>query len=109
MSDLTPASDLPDPGPDATLPATPFMESHYFANHCFLAPDQLICDAGRLAHLPGEIIQPLQDLLCPPATSDRLLARWPASRLITVPGAGHSLHHPEVYAALRAAISRVTG
>lgn len=107
MSELRPAAEAPDPAPDAPLPATPFMEAHYFANACFLGPDQLIRNASRLAAIPGEIIQPLQDLLCPPATSARLAGSWPAARLTTVPGAGHGVHHPEVFAALRAAIDRL--
>src|SRR6187402_2316001 len=28
-------------------PATPFMEAHYFANDCFMRPNQLLRDAGR--------------------------------------------------------------
>lgn len=107
MSELRPGPELRDPAPGAPLPATPFMEAHYFAHDCFLAPDQLIRDSGRLASIPGEIIQPLQDLLCPPATSARLVRAWPA-RVQTIPGAGHSVHHPEVYAAFRDAIARLT-
>ena len=30
------------------LPATPFMEAHYFANDCFMQPNQLLREAGRL-------------------------------------------------------------
>jgi proline iminopeptidase len=83
------------------------MEAHYFAHDCFLAPDQIVRDTGNLADIPAEIIQPLQDLLCPPAASARLVAGWPAARLLIVPGAGHSVHHPEVFAALREAIGRL--
>jgi proline iminopeptidase len=90
------------------MPATPFMEAHYFAHDCFLAPDQLIRAAHLLGDLPGEIIQPLQDLLCPPATSARLAAVWPAAQRVIVPGAGHDVHHPDVFQALRAAIARLT-
>ena len=105
MSELRPTPDLADTAPDATLPASPFMEAHYFAHDCFLEPDQLIRDAGKLADIPGTIIQPLQDLLCPPATSARLAAAWPKAKRIIVPGAGHSVGHPEVFAALKQAIA----
>ncbi len=30
-----------------TLPATPFMEAHYFQNNCFMQPNQLIEEAGK--------------------------------------------------------------
>ena len=63
--------------PRAPLPATPFMEAHYFQNDCFMAPDQLMNEAGRLADIPGIIVQGRYDLLCPPATSHALAARWP--------------------------------
>jgi len=106
MSELVPGADLPDPVPEAPLPGTPFMEAHYFAHDCYLAPDQLIRDAHRLAGIPGTLIQPLQDLLCPPATSARLAAAWLGVERIVVPGAGHNVHHPSVFTALREAIAR---
>lgn len=107
LSELCPGPDLPDPGAGGNWPATPFMEAHYFAHDCFLAPDQLIRGAGRLAGIKGEIIQPLQDLLCPPATSSRLAAAWPGARVTTVPGAGHALMHPPVFQACKAALARL--
>ena len=39
------------------LPTTPFMEAHYFANHCFMRPNQLMEEAGRLSGIPGIIVQ----------------------------------------------------
>lgn len=48
-----------------TLPATPFMEAHYFINNSFMSEDQLLRNAGRLAGIPGIIIQGRYDLLCP--------------------------------------------
>jgi proline iminopeptidase len=58
------------------MPATPFMEAHYFANDCFMRPNQLIEEAGKLAGIPGIIVQGRYDLLCPPATSHALGAVW---------------------------------
>ena len=107
MSELRPSAPGPDPAPDAPLPASPFMEAQYFAHDCFLEPDQLIRDAGRLADIPGTILQPLQDLLCPPATSARLAAVWPRARRLVIPGAGHSASHPEVFAALKQAVAQM--
>jgi proline iminopeptidase len=74
------------------LPVTPFMEAHYFQNDCFMKPGQLLAEAGKLARLPGIIVQGRYDLLCPPATSDALGAVWPDSEIRFVEGAGHSLY-----------------
>jgi len=96
----------------SSLPATPFMEAHYFINDCFMRPDQLLNDAGRLADIPGIIVQGRYDLLCPPATSLALAARWPRAEIRIVEGAGHTLYDPGVRDAVMKAIadlaSRIT-
>jgi proline iminopeptidase len=89
------------------LPSTPFMEAHYFSNDCFMKPDQLLDDALKLAGIPGVIVQGRYDLLCPPATSHALAARWPDAELRIVPGAGHTLYDPGVRDAVMKAIADV--
>ncbi|WP_159010501.1 prolyl aminopeptidase [Bradyrhizobium sp. S69] len=95
------------------LPATPFMEAHYFRNDCFMKPDQLMNEAGRLANIHGIIVQGRYDLLCPPATSYALAARWPRAEVRIVGGAGHSLYDPGIRDAVMKAIadmaSRIAG
>jgi proline iminopeptidase len=105
-----------DPGSlNATrpLPATPFMEAHYFSNDCFMRPGQLMAEAGKLASIPGLIVQGRYDLLCPPATSHALGAAWPGSEVRVVEGAGHSLYDPGIRDAVMKAIAdlatKVTG
>jgi len=88
-----------------TLPSTPFMEAYYFANDSFMRPDQLLDDAGRLADIPGIIVQGRYDLLCPPATSQGLAARWPRAEIRIVEGAGHTLYDPGVRDAVMKAIA----
>ena len=78
------------------LPATPFMEAHYFQNNCFMQPNQLIEEAGKLAGIPGIIVQGRYDLLCPPATSHALAAAWLEAEIRIVEGAGHTLYDPGV-------------
>ena len=94
------------------LPATPFMEAHYFQNDCFMKPNQLMAEAGKLAGIPGIIVQGRYDLLCPPATSHALAAAWPEAEIRIVEGAGHSLYDPGVRDAVMKAIadmaSRIT-
>jgi len=97
--------DLPAPTSTTPLPATPFMEAHYFANDCFMTPDQLLQNAGRLARIPGIIIQGRYDLLCPPETSQRLANVWPDAELRMVEGTGHSLQDPGVRDAVMKAIA----
>jgi proline iminopeptidase len=96
----------------SALPSSPFMEAHYFQNDCFMRPDQLLADAGKLANIPGIIVQGRYDLLCPPATSQALGARWPESEIRFVEGAGHTLYDPGVRDAVMKAIadmaSRIT-
>ena len=72
------------------------MEAHYFQNDCFMRPDQLLTDAGKLVGIPGIIVQGRYDLLCPPATSHALAARWREAEIRFVEGAGHSLYDPGV-------------
>ncbi|WP_027580371.1 prolyl aminopeptidase [Bradyrhizobium sp. Ai1a-2] len=87
------------------LPATPFMEAHYFANDCFMAPDQLMNEIGKLAEIPGILVQGRYDLLCPPATSFALAARWPKAEVRIAEGAGHILYDPGVRDAVMRAIA----
>ena len=94
------------------LPATPFMEAHYFANHCFMRPNQLMEEAGKLKGIPGIIVQGRYDLLCPPKVSHALGAVWREAEIRVVEGAGHTLYDPGVRDAVMKAIadmaSRIT-
>ena len=97
--------DLASLGASNALPATPFMEAHYFQNDCFMRPDQLLSEAGKLKGIPGIIVQGRHDLLCPPATSHALGAAWPDAEVGFVEGAGHSLYDPGVRNAVMKAIA----
>ncbi|RZN13536.1 prolyl aminopeptidase [Bradyrhizobium sp. Leo121] len=97
--------DLASLNSSRALPATPIMEAHYFANDCFMAPDQLMNEAGKLAGIPGILVQGRYDLLCPPATSFALAARWREAEVRIVEGAGHILYDPGVRDAVMRAIS----
>ncbi len=111
LSEASPAAPVPRPAPErasSPLPATPFMEAHYFARACFLEPDQLLRAAGRLAGIPGIIVQGRYDLLCPPATSFALAERWPDARIVYVEAAGHAMSEPGVTAAMTGAIAALT-
>lgn len=98
--------------PTRALPASPFMEAHYFQNDCFMRPGQLLEDAGKLSGIPGIIVQGRYDLLCPPATSHALSQVWRDAEIRIVEGAGHSLYDPGVRDAVMRAVadlaSRIT-
>ncbi len=87
------------------LPATPFMEAHYFQHECFMEPGQLLANADKLKNIPGILVQGRYDLLCPPATSQVLAAAWPDAEIRIVEGAGHSLYDPGVRDAVMKAIA----
>jgi proline iminopeptidase len=91
-----------------TLPATPFMEAHYFVHDSFMTENQLLRNADRLAGIPGIIVQGRYDLLCPPATSHALAAAWGNAKIRIVDAAGHSLTEPGVQAAVTSAINELT-
>jgi proline iminopeptidase len=87
------------------LPATPFMEAHYFQNNCFMRPGQLLAEASKLAGIPAIIVQGRYDLLCPPSMSHALAAVWAGSEVRSVEGAGHQLYDPGVRDAVMKAIA----
>lgn len=87
------------------LPATPFMEAHYFQNDSFMQPNQLIAEAAKLSAIPGIIVQGRYDLLCPPATSYALAAAWLNAEIRVVEGAGHTLYDSGVRNAVMKAVA----
>ena len=115
LSQHAPGRDRLDPNSlnaSRALPATPFMEAHYFQNDCFMKAGQL-SQAGKLRAIPGLIVQGRHDLLCPPATSHALKAVWPGSEIRLVESAGHSLYDRGIRDAVMKAIadlaSEITG
>ncbi|MDE2328001.1 MAG: prolyl aminopeptidase [Rhodospirillales bacterium] len=83
------------------------IEAYYFLNNLFLPPDGLLAGMGRLAGVPGEIVQGRYDMICPPNSAFDLADAWPAARLTVVPDAGHSALEPGIRAALLAGLERI--
>jgi len=112
LSELTPSRtrlDLDALNSSRALPATPFMEAHYFANSSFMRPNQLMAEAGKLSGIPGIIVQGRYDLLCPPRTSHALAAVWRDAEIRIVEAAGHTLYDPGVRNAVMRAIADMAG
>lgn len=109
LSEFAPAETvLPADMPQgARLPPTAIMEAHYIANHFFLAPDQLVRDAGRLRDIPGVIVQGRYDLLCPPRAAYALSRRWGNAQLEVIPAAGHAMTEPGVFEAMKRAVDNL--
>ena len=108
-----PAANLPTslwderPAKAESPPRTPYVEWHYVSRGCFLEPDQLVRHAGKLATIPGIIVQGRYDLLCPPHNAARLAAAWGNADLRLIEDAGHSATAPPLRKALVAAIDEM--
>jgi proline iminopeptidase len=76
------------------------IECHYFVNHAFLSPNQLLLDGRKLADIPGVIIQGRYDLICPMDSAWSLHKAWPGSELQVIGDAGHSATEPGIQSAL---------
>ena len=76
------------------------IESHYFVNQSFLAPDQILRDAARLKNIPGVIVHGRYDTVCPVANAWELHKAWPESELRIISAAGHSAFEPGITEAL---------
>jgi len=82
------------------------IECHYFVNDSFLAPEQLLRDASRLADIPGVIVHGRYDAICPLQSAWELHHAWPTAELQVIADAGHAAFEPGIAAALVAATNR---
>ena len=80
------------------------IENHYMANDCFLEPDQLLRDAGKLKDIPTVIVNGRYDVITPPVTAWKLHKALPKSQLWIIESAGHSGSEPGIRAGLVRAV-----
>ncbi len=84
------------------------LENHYFSNGGFLEHDQQIYEnMGKIAHIPGVIVQGRYDMICPPDAAYRLSQLWDKGELRMVPLAGHALSEPGISAELVKVMDRL--
>jgi proline iminopeptidase len=76
------------------------IECHYFVNHCFLEPSQILRDAQYLHGIPGTIVHGRYDMICPLENAWALSRAWPQAQLRVVADAGHSATEPGTVDAL---------
>lgn len=72
------------------------LESHYFMHGCWLEPNQLLRDAGRLRAIPGTIVHGRYDMPCPARYAYALHQAWPEADFHLIEGAGHAYSEPGI-------------
>jgi proline iminopeptidase len=82
------------------------IENHYFFHRGWFSEGQLIANAGRLAGIPGVIVQGRYDLATPAVTAYELHQAWPQADFKIAPVAGHAFSEPGILDALVAATDR---
>ncbi|MGH8190350.1 MAG: prolyl aminopeptidase [Rhodanobacteraceae bacterium] len=71
------------------------IEAHYFRNRCFLEPDQLLRDIGRIRHIPAVIVHGRYDIICPAKNAFDLHDAWPEAEFHVVLS-GHAASEPAI-------------
>ena len=82
------------------------IENHYFVHAGWLEEGQLIRDAGKLAGIPGVIVQGRYDMATPAKTAWDLHRAWPEAEFHLVADAGHAFSEPGILVQLIAATDR---
>ena len=65
------------------------LVTHYFSNLGFLPDGQLLRDAGKLAGIPGVLVQGRLDVSGPPDIAWQLTRDWPDADLTVIENGGH--------------------
>jgi len=76
------------------------IENHYFLNHCFLAPNQLLAQIQQINHLPCWIVHGRYDVVCKMENAWALAQAWPQAKLRIIHNAGHSASETGICRAL---------
>jgi proline iminopeptidase len=79
------------------------IENHYFVHAGWMDEGQLLRDAGKLANIPGVIVQGRYDVCTPAQTAWDLHRAWPQAEFHWVEDAGHAYNEPGILARLLAA------
>jgi proline iminopeptidase len=82
--------------------------THYWRHGSWLEEGVVLRQAGRLAGIPGVLVQGRLDLGNLLGTAWELAHAWPGSELVLVDDAGHDADNPGIVAALIAATDRFT-
>jgi len=66
------------------------IENHYFINHSFFSPNQLLENMEKISSIPAIIVHGRYDTICPLQNAWQLHRAWKTSILNIVPATGHS-------------------
>jgi proline iminopeptidase len=105
----------PDPGTSTAFGQDEFalafarIENHYFVHAGWMEEGQLLRNAGRLADIPGVIVQGRYDMACPPITAFELHQAWPRAEYHLIEGAGHAYSEPGILDRLIRATDKFAG
>lgn len=72
------------------------IENHYFVHKGWMDEGQLLRDAGRLAAIPGTIVQGRYDAATPMRSAWDLHRAWPEAAFHLIPDAGHAFSEPGI-------------
>lgn len=72
------------------------LQVHYLRRKYFVAESSLLAGVPLIRHLPGVIMQSLEDTSCPPMAAEALHRAWPEAIWMPLPGSSHDLHTPAV-------------
>ena len=72
------------------------LEVHYFMHGCWLEPEQLLRDVGRIRHIPATIVHGRYDMPCPARYAYALHKAWPEADFHLIEGAGHAYSEPGI-------------
>ena len=70
------------------------MENWYMTHNCFLAENQLLDNAHKIAHIPTIIVHGRYDMVCRPRAAYALAQRLDNCQLWFVPESGHTSMEP---------------
>jgi proline iminopeptidase len=91
---------------DAFALAFARIENHYFVHGGWMDEGQLLRDAGKLAVVPGVIVQGRYDMATPARTAWALHRAWPQAEFHMVNDAGHAFNEPGILTHLLDATDR---
>jgi len=83
------------------------IECHYFINHAFIEPGQILSNIDVIRHIPTTIIHGRYDMVCPVEQAYTLHQSWPEASLKIIPDAGHSAFEPGIVDALVSATNAI--
>ena len=82
------------------------LVTHYVVHDAWLEDGLLLRDAGRLAGIPGVLVNGRFDFQAPLANAWTLQRAWPGAELVVVGDAGHAAGSPGILRALKRAAEK---